>query len=57
MATRVSRVNLKGAVRLIDQGNPQFDANSVHVSLKVAELQLVEVAIGFNAIFQIFGEK
>ena len=31
--------------------NPQFGANSVHVSLKVAELQVLEVAIGLNAIF------
>jgi len=33
--------------------NPQFGANSVHVSLKVAELQLLEVDLGLNAIFQI----
>ena len=52
-----SGVNLKDTVRLADPNNPQFGANSVHVSLKVAELQLLEVAIGFNAISQIFGEK
>jgi len=50
-------VNLKDTVRLADPENPQFGANSVHVSLKVAELQLLEVAIGLNAIFQIFDEK
>jgi len=52
-----SGVNLKDTVRLADSENPQFGANSVHVSLNMAELQLLEVAIGLNAIFQIFGEK
>jgi len=52
-----SGVNLKDTVRLVDPDNPQFRANSVHVSLKVAELQLLEVDIGLNAISQIFGEK
>ena len=52
-----SGVNLKDTVRLADHENPQFGANSVHVSLKVAELQFLEDAIGLSAIFQIFGEK
>jgi len=52
-----SGVNLKDTVRLANPENPQFGANNVHVSLKVAELKLLEVAIGLNAIFQIFGEK
>ena len=52
-----SGVNLNDTVRLADPENPQFGANSVHVSLKVAELQLLEFAIGLNAIFQIFGEN
>jgi len=53
-----SGVNLKDTVRLADPENPQFGANSVHVSLKVAELQLLEVDIGLNAIFfRFFCEK
>jgi len=40
---------------LADPENPQFGANSVDVSSKMPELQLFEVAIGRNAIFQIFG--
>ena len=51
------RGNLNDTVRLADPETPQFGANSVHVSLKVAELQLLEVARGLNAIFKIFGEK
>ena len=31
--------------------NPEFGANSVHVSSKVPELWLLEVAIGCNAHF------
>jgi len=31
--------------------NPEFGANSVHVSSKVPELWLVEVALGHNVIF------
>ena len=49
-----SGVNLKDTVRLADPEDPQFGANSVHVSSKVPELWLLEVAIGRNAIFQIF---
>jgi len=45
-----SGVNLKDAIRLRDPENPQFGANSV-----IPELYLFEVAIGRNAIFQIFG--
>jgi len=52
-----SGVNLKDTIRLADPENPQFGANNVHVSLNVAELQLFGVAIGLNAIFQIFGEN
>jgi len=48
-----SWVNLKDTIRLPDPENPQFDANSVHVSSKVPELWLLEVAIGRNAIFHI----
>jgi len=40
-------------IRSADPENPQFGANSVHVSSKVPELWLLEVAIGRNAIFQI----
>jgi len=49
-----SGVNLNDTIRPADPENPQFGANSVHVSLKVPELWLLEVAIGRNAIFQIF---
>jgi len=50
-----SGINLKDTIRLADPENPQFGANSVDVSSKMPELQLFEVAIGRNAIFQIFG--
>ena len=50
-----SGVNLNDTIRSADQENPQFGANSVHVSSKVPELWLLEVAIGRNAIFHIFG--
>ena len=46
-----SGVNLKDTVRLADPEDPQFGANSVHVSSKAAELQLLEVAIGLNTFF------
>jgi len=52
-----SGVNLNDTIRLPDPENPQFGANSVHVSLKVPELWLLEVAIGRNAIFHIFWVK
>jgi len=43
---------------LADPENPQFGANSVHVSSKVPELWLLEVAIGRNAIFfRFLGKK
>ena len=46
-----SGVNLKDTVRLADPENP-------HARIfKVAELQLLEVAIGLNAILKIFGSK
>ena len=50
-----SGVNLKDTIRLADLKNPQFGANSVHVSSKVPELWLLEFAIGRNAIFHILG--
>ena len=50
-----SGVNLNDTIRSADPENPQFGANSVHVSSKVPELWLLEVAIGRNAIVQIFG--
>jgi len=49
-----SEVNLEDTIRLPDPENPQFGANSVHVSSKMLELWLLEVAIGRNAIFHIF---
>ena len=50
-----SGVHLNDTIRSADPENPQFGANSVHVSSKVPELWLLEVSIGRNAIFQIFG--
>jgi len=50
-----SRVNLNDTIRSADSENPQFGANSVHLSSKVPELWLLEFAIGRNAIFQILG--
>ena len=49
--------NVNDTIRSADPENPQFGANSVHVSSKVPELWLLEVAIGRNAIFHILGEK
>jgi len=49
-----SGVHLNDTIRSADPENPQFGANSVHVSSKVPELWLLEVAIGRNTIFQIF---
>jgi len=50
-----SGVSLNDIIRSADPENPQFGANSAHVSSKVPELWLLEVAIGRNAIFHIFG--
>jgi len=52
-----SEVSLNDTIWSADPENPQFGANSVHVSSKVPELWLLEVTIGRNAIFHIFGWK
>jgi len=52
-----SGVNLNDTIRSADLENPQFGANSVHVSSKVPELWFLEVAIGRNAFFTFLGEK
>ena len=57
MATRVSRGKFEGHRSIGRPQNPQFGANSMHVSLKVAELQLLEVAIGLMQFFRFFCEK
>ena len=45
-----SGVNLNDTIRSADLEKPQCGANSVHVSSKVPELWLLEVAIGRNAM-------
>ena len=52
-----SEENVNYAIRFADPENPQFGANSMHVSSRMPELQLFEVFIGRNAIFHILGKK
>jgi len=49
-----SGVSLNDTIRSADPENPQFGENRLHLSSMVPELQLLEVAIGRNAIFHIF---
>jgi len=56
MATGVGlrQILLPQLNELANPENPQFGANSVHVSSNVPELWLLEFAVGRNAIFFTF---